>query len=123
MALLISIARAALNPSRVVSAGHTPAETLFSTCRSDSASGQSSKGSSNWIGSRTARSLLKRRIARLALKVKSGLIRLPVHQALAFHAFDCGKGAVDVAVAERHAVIVAEIELGQIPMKCFSLQC
>ena len=60
---------------------------------------------------------MKRRIARLALNLKSGLVRLPVHQPLAFNAFDRGKGAVDVAVAERHAVIVAVVELGKIPMQ------
>ena len=42
---------------------------------------------------------------------------MPVHQPPAFNAFDRGKGAVDVAVAERHAVIVAVIELGEIAVE------
>ena len=63
------------------------------------------------------RSLLNRRIARAARNLKSGLVRLPVHQPLAFNATDRGEGAVDVAVAERHAVIVTVVELGEITMK------
>lgn len=54
---------------------------------------------------------------RFACELKCGLVRLPVHQPLAFDAADRGKGAVDVAVAERHAMIVAVIELGKVAMQ------
>ena len=65
------------------------------------------------------RSLLNRRIARAARNLKSGLVRLPVHQPLAFNATDRGEGAVDVAVVERDAVIIAVVELGEIAVKVF----
>ena len=56
---------------------------------------------------------------RAARCLKTGLVRLPVHQPLAFNATDRGEGAVDVTVAERHAVIVAVVELGEIAVKVF----
>lgn len=45
------------------------------------------------------------------------LTRLPVHQALALRAFDRSNGAFNIAAAERNPVIVAEVELRQIPMQ------
>lgn len=56
---------------------------------------------------------------RAALKRRVGETRLPVCEALAFDAFDRGKSAVNVAVAERNAVIVAVIVFGKIPMQMF----
>ena len=54
---------------------------------------------------------------RAARCLKTGLVRLPVHQPLAFNATDRGEGAVDVAIAERDAVIVAVIELGKVAVQ------
>src|SRR5208282_408789 len=53
---------------------------------------------------------LRQRMNRAARCLKTGLVRLPVHQPLAFNAADRGEGAVDVAVAERDAVIVTVVE-------------
>jgi hypothetical protein len=72
----------------------------------------SQNGNSSCRGSPRRGCFLRQRMNRFAWELKSGLVRLPVHQPLAFNAFDRGKSAVDVAVAERHAVIVAVVELG-----------
>ena len=56
---------------------------------------------------------------RAARCLKTGLVRLPVHQPLAFNAANRGEGAVDVAVTERNAVIVAMVELSKITMQMF----
>ena len=44
-------------------------------------------------------------------------MRLSVHQPLAFNAFDGGKGAVNVAIAERYAMIIAVVKFGEITVK------
>jgi hypothetical protein len=54
---------------------------------------------------------------RPALIIKLSLVRLPVCEALAFHALHSGDGPVNVTATESDAVIVAEIELGQIAVK------
>jgi hypothetical protein len=54
---------------------------------------------------------------RAARNLRTGLVRLPVHQPLASDTTDRGEGAVDVAVAERDAVIVAMVELGEIAVQ------
>jgi len=59
----------------------------------------------------------RQRTNRLAVKLKSGLIRLPVHEALAFHASDRCERAVDVTDTERDTMIVPEIVFGQIAMQ------
>jgi hypothetical protein len=59
---------------------------------------------------------LRQRKKRRAAKLKSGSVRLPVHQPLAFDAADCRKRAVNVADAERNAVIVAKLVFGQVAM-------
>ena len=48
-------------------------------------------------------------------------MRLPIHQALAFCAFHGSNGAVNVAAAERNAVIVAEVKFREITMKMLFL--
>jgi hypothetical protein len=50
---------------------------------------------------------------RPACILKLGLVRLPVHQALAFHTFHGGDGPINVAAPESDAVIVSELELGR----------
>jgi hypothetical protein len=46
---------------------------------------------------------------------------LPVHQALAFHAFHGGDGAVNVAAPESGPVIISEVKLGQITVQVLFL--
>jgi len=60
---------------------------------------------------------LRHRKNRFAAKLKTGLVRLPVHQPLAFDAADRRNGAVGIADAKRNAVIVAEIELGKVAVQ------
>jgi len=63
------------------------------------------------------RSRRQRRATRATKCLKSGLVSLMVGQPLAFDALDRGFGAVDVADAERHAMVVTEIKFREIPMQ------
>lgn len=60
---------------------------------------------------------MRQRRKRPALILKFGLVRLPICEALAFHAPDRGEGAVNITIAKPDAVIVAEIKFGQITMQ------
>jgi hypothetical protein len=60
---------------------------------------------------------LRHRTKRPAARRKTGSVRLPVHEALAFDPAHCRNGPVDIADAKLDAVVVAELILRQIAMK------
>jgi hypothetical protein len=66
----------------------------------------------------TIRKIIREAESFLDAQLKAGLA---ADQALAFHPFHSGDGPINVAASESDAVIIPEIELGQITMQVFFL--
>jgi len=58
---------------------------------------------------------------RAARYLKTGLVRLPPHEAFAVCALDRRKRSVDIVAAEPDAVIIAEVKFGQVAMQVLFL--